>query len=285
MVKNVVITGVSSGIGRASLDILHAKGYHVFGSVRNQADSDHLSKIYPDRFTPLLFDVQNHDEVIKASKVVFEQCETLAGLINNAGIAIPGPLEHLSEEQFEKQLDINVKSIRRITNLFLPFLGAEPNSSKPPGRIINISSVSGLFNSPFNGAYSISKHALESMTDIYRRELRKYGIKVIAIEPGPIKTEIWKKNLNKMDEFKDSDYYEVLQKADKIIENAERNALPVESVSKLIAKCLVAKRPKTRYIVHKGKFVFQLMAYYFPDKLSDWLVHKTLTSSNRHRPF
>ena len=285
MVKNVVITGVSSGIGRASLDILHAKGYHVFGSVRNQADSDHLSKIYPDRFTPLLFDVQNHDEVIKASKVVFEQCETLAGLINNAGIAIPGPLEHLLEEQFEKQLDINVKSIRRITNLFLPFLGAEPNSSKPPGRIINISSVSGLFNSPFNGAYSISKHALESMTDIYRRELRKYGIKVIAIEPGPIKTEIWKKNLNKMDEFKDSDYYEVLQKADKIIENAERNALPVESVSKLIAKCLVAKRPKTRYIVHKGKFVFQLMAYYFPDKLSDWLVHKTLTSSNRHRPF
>jgi short-subunit dehydrogenase len=107
---------------------------------------------------------------------------------------------------------------------------------------------------------------------------------VIAIEPGPIKTEIWKKNLNKMDEFKDSDYYKVLQKADKIIENAERNALPVESISKLIAKCLVAKRPKTRYIVHKGKFVFQLMAYYFPDKLSDWLVHKTLSSTNRHRP-
>ena len=122
------------------------------------------------------------------------------------------------------------------------------------------------------------------MTDIYRRELRLYGIKVIAIEPGPIKTEIWKKNLNKMDEFKDSDYYEVLQKADKIIENAERNALPVESVSKLIAKCFVAKRPKTRYIVHKGKFVFRLMAYYFPDKLSDWLVHKTLSSTNRHRP-
>ena len=284
MTKNVVITGVSSGIGRASLDILHAKGYHIFGSVRKQADAEKLSKIYPDRFTPLQFDVQNHDEVVKASKVVFEQCETLAGLINNAGIAIPGPLEHLSEEQFEKQLDVNVKSIRRITNLFLPLLGAKPNSSKPPGRIINISSVSGLFNSPFNGGYSISKHALESMTDIYRRELRQYGIKVIAIEPGPIKTEIWKKNLNKMDEFKDSDYYEVLQKADKIIENAERNALPVEKVSKLIAKCLVTKRPKTRYIVHKGKFVFELMAYYFPDKLSDWLVHKTLSSTNRHRP-
>ena len=122
------------------------------------------------------------------------------------------------------------------------------------------------------------------MTDIYRRELRQYDIKVIAIEPGPIKTEIWKKNLNKMGEFKDSDYYGVLQKADKIIENAEHNALSVESVSKLIAKCLVAKRPKTRYIVHKDKFAFRLMAYYFPDKLSDWLVHKTLSSTSRHRP-
>ena len=285
MVKNIVITGVSSGIGRASLDLLREKGFHIFGSVRNQADADKLSKIYPDRFTPLLFDVQNHDEVVRASKVVFEHCETLAGLINNAGIAIPGPLEHLSEKQFEKQLDVNVKSIRRITNLFLPLLGAKLNASKPPGRIINISSVSGLFNSPYNGAYSISKHALESMTDIYRRELRRYGIKVIAIEPGPIKTEIWKKNLNKMDEFKDSNYYEVLQKADKIIENAERNALPVENVTRLVAKCLTVSRPKTRYIVHKNKFAFRLMAYYLPDKITDWLVHKTLASSNRHRPF
>jgi NAD(P)-dependent dehydrogenase (short-subunit alcohol dehydrogenase family) len=284
MAKSIVITGVSTGIGRASLDLLHEKGYHIFGSVRNQADADKLSKIYPDRFTPLRFDVQNHDEVVKASKVVFEQCETLVGLINNAGIAIPGPLELLSEEQFEKQLDVNVKSIRRITNLFLPLLGTKPGSAKQPGRIINISSVSGLFNSPFNGAYSISKHALESMTDIYRRELRRYGIKVIAIEPGPIKTEIWKKNLNKMDEFKDSDYYEVLQKADKIIENAERNALPVENLSRLVAKCLTVSRPKTRYIVHKNKFAFRLMAYYLPDKITDWLVHKTLTSSNRHRP-
>ena len=89
---------------------MHEKGYHIFGSVRNQADADKLSKIHPDRFTPLLFDVQNHDEVVRASKVVFEHCETLVGLINNAGIAIPGPLEHLSEQQFEKQLDVNVKS-------------------------------------------------------------------------------------------------------------------------------------------------------------------------------
>ena len=285
MEKNVVITGVSTGIGRATLDLLHSKGFNVFGSIRNQADADKLSKIYPNRFTPLQFDVQNHDEVVKASKVIFDQCESLVGLINNAGIAVPGPLEHLSEKKFEKQLDINVKSVRRITNLFLPLLGAKSNPNKPPGRIINISSLSGLFNSPFNGAYCISKHALESMTDIYRRELKQFGIKVSAIEPGPIRTEIWKKNLNKMDEFEDSSYFKILQNANKIIKNSEQNALPVEKVSKLIAKCLIVDRPKTRYIVHKKKFVFRIMAYYFSDKLADWLVYKTLSSENRHRPF
>ena len=123
MEKNVIITGVSSGIGRATLDILLGKGYHVFGSVRNQADADELTKIYPDRFTPLRFDVQNHDEVVKASKL-FEQCETLTGLINNAGIAIPGPLELYQKRSLKSNL-ILLKSIRRITNLFLPLLGAK----------------------------------------------------------------------------------------------------------------------------------------------------------------
>ena len=99
-------------------------------------------------------------------------------------------------ENFEEQLDVNVKSMRRITNLFLPLLGAHLDYKYNPGRIINMSSISGLFSSPFNGSYSISKHAVESMTDVYRRELRQFGIKVIAIEPGPIKTKIWQKNLN-----------------------------------------------------------------------------------------
>ena len=186
MVKYIVITGVSTGIGRDALNLLHKKGYNIFGSVRKEADAKKLSESYPERFTPLIFDVQNHDEVVKAAKVVFETCDVLHALINNAGIAVPGPLQHMSEKDFERQLDINLKSVRRITNLFLPLLGAAPNFKNVPGRIINISSISGLFNSPFNGAYSISKHALESMTDVYRRELRRYNIKVVAIEPGPI---------------------------------------------------------------------------------------------------
>ncbi|MDA0779520.1 MAG: SDR family NAD(P)-dependent oxidoreductase [Bacteroidetes bacterium] len=284
MNKHIVITGVSTGIGRDALDVLHKKDYHIFGSVRKVEDAERLAKKYPDRFTPLIFDVQNHDAVIKASKVVFEQCSSLDGLINNAGIAVPGPMQHLSEVDFERQLDINLKAVRRITNLFLPLLGATANFEYSPGRIINISSVSGLFNSPFNGAYSISKHALESMTDIYRRELRRYGIQVIAIEPGPIKTDIWQKNLNSMEQYAETDYFDVLQKADKMIENAEKSALPVSRISNLILKCLTIKHPKTRYIVHRNRLFFKLLAYYFPDKLVDWFIHKTLTSGNKHRP-
>lgn len=284
MVKYIVITGVSTGIGRDALGLLHKKGYNIFGSVRKEADAKKLSESYPERFTPLIFDVQNHDEVVKAAKVVFETCDVLHALINNAGIAVPGPLQHMSEKDFERQLDINLKSVRRITNLFLPLLGAAPNFKNVPGRIINISSISGLFNSPFNGAYSISKHALESMTDVYRRELRRYNIKVVAIEPGPIQTAIWQKSLNSMDKYSHTDYNDVLQKANMMIEKSENAALPVSRISNLILKCLTTRNPKTRYIVHKNKLLFKLLAYYLPDRLVDWFIHRTLTRGNRHRP-
>ena len=284
MVKYIVITGVSTGIGRDTLSLLHKKSYYIFGSVRKEADAKKLSESYPERFTPLIFDVQNHDEVVKAAKVVFETCDVLHALINNAGIAVPGPLQHMSEKDFERQLDINLKSVRRITNLFLPLLGAAPNFKNVPGRIINISSISGLFNSPFNGAYSISKHALESMTDVYRRELRRYNIKVVAIEPGPIQTAIWQKSLNSMDKYSHTDYNDVLQKANMMIEKSENAALPVSRISNLILKCLTTRNPKTRYIIHKNKLLFKLLAFYLPDRLVDWFIHRTLTRGNRHRP-
>ena len=284
MKKNIVITGVSSGIGHDALRLLHQKGYHIYGSVRKEADAKSLTEAYPQRFTPLIFDVQDQDAVNQAAKRVFEACDRIDALINNAGVAVPGPLQFVTEADFERQMDINLKSVRRITNTFLPLLGTAPDFKGLPGRIINVSSISGLFSSPFNGVYSISKHALESMTDVYRRELRRYGIKVMAIEPGPIKTKIWGKNLNSMAQFADTDYYDILQKADKMIENTEKNALPVARTSNVILKCITKKYPKTRYIVHKNAFVFKIVANYLPDKLVDWFIHRSLSKGNRHRP-
>lgn len=284
MGKNIVITGVSTGIGRDALKLLHQKGYHIYGSVRKETDAKLLTKAYPQRFTPLIFDVQDQAAVTQAAKVVFEECDRIETLINNAGIAVPGPLQFVNEEDFEKQMDINLKSVRRITNTFLPLLGTATDFKGKPGRIINISSISGLLSVPFNGVYSISKHALESMTDVYRRELRRYGIKVIAIEPGPIKTKIWGKNLNSMEQFANTDYYDILQKANKMIENTEKNAFPVSRTSDVILKCVTKKNPKTRYIVHKNAFIFKIFVNYFPDKLLDWFINRGLSKGNRHRP-
>ncbi|MGB4840321.1 MAG: SDR family NAD(P)-dependent oxidoreductase [Saprospiraceae bacterium] len=280
----VFITGVSSGIGYHVMEALIANGYHVIGSLRKEEDRDRISKLFPNNATLLNFDVRNVDQSVSEIKRVMPLLKEhgLSCLINNAGIAMPGPMQYLSDEDFETQLDVNVKSVRRITNMLLPFLGTD--TKYKPGRIINISSVSGLFNSPFNGAYCISKHALESMNDIYRRELAMFGIKVVAIEPGPIKTSIWSKNLGGLDKYKETEYGTILSKANQMIENSEKSALDVEVISALIIKILSSSNPKTRYIVHRKKFIFKFLAYYLPDKWVDILIARTLASGDNYRP-
>lgn len=282
--KYIFITGVSSGIGQDALETLITEGYHVIGTVRMQEDADRIHRLYPNKCTILVFDVRNiaamTSEIGKIKPML--EVSGLSCLINNAGVAVPGPLQYLSEDDFEAQIDINVKSVRRITNSLLPYLGM--NNSYPKGKIINISSISGLFNSPYNGAYCISKHALESMNDVYRRELAPFGIKVVAIEPGPIKTKIWGKNLGSMDKFMDTEYGEILGSANKLIENAEKSALDVNVISKLILRIVRTTSPKTRYIVHRKTWLFKILAYYLPDKLADKLVAKTMANKEQYRP-
>lgn len=191
--KTILITGVSTGIGYDAFAKLYALGYHVIGTVRKREDAERLRAKFKENATILEFDVRDIDKCRIAIESVFPLLseDGLTCLINNAGVAIPGPLQHLSEEDFENQLDVNVKSVRRITNLLLPYLGVDKRFQ--PGRMINMSSVSGLFNAPFNGAYCISKHALESMTDIYRRELAMFGIKVVAMKLVQLKPPFGKK--------------------------------------------------------------------------------------------
>lgn len=282
--KYIFITGVSSGIGYDAMVTFCLRGYHVIGTVRNQDDAQKIREKLGDRCTILLFDVQD----IPACKAAIDQIKPmleksgLLALINNAGIAMPGPLQYLTETQFETQLDVNVKAVRRITNELLPYLGIKP--TYPPGKVIQISSVSGLFNTPFNGAYCISKHALESMTDIYRRELLPFGIKVVAVEPGPIKTDIWSKNIGSLDNFKDTEYGSLLVSADKMIENAEKSAFDVQVISQLLIKIVESKNPKTRYLVHRKKWLFKLLAYYLPDRWVDRLIIKTMAKKENYRP-
>jgi NAD(P)-dependent dehydrogenase (short-subunit alcohol dehydrogenase family) len=281
MTKFICITGVSTGIGRALLDFFHQKGYHIIGSVRNHDAVTDLQSNYTERLTVLCFDVRNQE----ATQIAFADIKNLLSqghlelLINNAGIAMPGPLECLTEEQFEEQLDINLKSVRRITNLLLPYL-----KSGNPGRIINISSVSGILNTPFMGAYCISKHALESMTEIYRRELRMFGIKVISILPGPIKTEIWKKNIGKLNPFFETEYGHLLKNADKLIEKSDAQGLPAERVCMAVWKAFTARNPKTGYIVHKSPNVIRFISKVLPSLWLDVLMAKTMSKGDKIRP-
>jgi len=282
--KNIFITGVSTGIGYDALTSLVSRGYFVIGTVRKSEDADKLKKEFGDKCIILIFDVRDVDKCTAEIKKVIPKLEKegLFCLINNAGIAIPGPLQHITEDEFEQQMDVNVKSVRRITNMLLPYLGTDKKYT--PGKIINISSVSGLFNSPYNGSYCISKHALESMTDVYRRELAMFCIRVSAIQPGPIKTEIWNKSKGTLDRFKDTAYGELLSSANKMIENAEKSAFDVKVVTDIIINILQSKQPKTKYLIHRKKFLFRLLAFYLPDKLVDKMIAKTLAKKDNYRP-
>ena len=282
--KNIFITGVSTGIGYDALTSLVSRGYFVIGTVRKSEDADKLKKEFGDKCIILIFDVRDVETSMAEISTVIPKMEKegLYCLINNAGIAIPGPLQHITEDEFEQQMDVNVKSVRRITNMLLPYLGTDKKYE--PGKIINISSVSGLFNSPYNGSYCISKHALESMTDVYRRELAMFGIRVSAIQPGPIKTEIWNKSKGTLDRFKDTAYGELLSSADKMIENAEKSAFDVKVVTDIIINILQSKQPKTKYLIHRKKFLFRLLAFYLPDKLVDKMIAKTLAKKDNYRP-
>ncbi len=282
----IFITGVSTGIGYDAFKTLCQSGYHVIGTVRKTEDASRLTEKFGTQCTILVFDVTDivkmQFELEKVKSILEEH--GLKCLINSAGLAVPGPLQYLTEDEFELQLDVNVKAVRRITNAMIPFLKINHSKNITPNKIINISSVSGLFNSPFNGAYCISKHALESMNDVYRRELADFGIQVIAIEPGPIKTEIWRKNFGGLDRFKDTEYGKILGSANKIISNAEKSALDVSVITQFITKIINSKNPKTRYIVHQNRLMFKILAYWLPDKWVDKLVKKTMKNKESFRP-
>jgi NAD(P)-dependent dehydrogenase (short-subunit alcohol dehydrogenase family) len=193
--KSVVVTGVSTGIGWGITKVLIQNGYRVFDSVRKTQDAERLSKEFGANFVPLIFDVTDEAAVEASAQQVREQLqgEKLFGLVNNAGIAVPGPLMYLHASEFRQQLEVNLVSVLIVTKAFFLLLGGDRSLSGQAGRIINISSVGGKRGSPFLGAYVSSKHALEGFSESLRRELMLYGIDVIIVGPGAVATPIWDK--------------------------------------------------------------------------------------------
>lgn len=271
--KNIIITGASSGIGLATARIFLANGHRVFGSVRSQADADRLIADLGNHFIPLIFDVTNNADVLAAAEIVKNKVGTegVSLLVNNAGIVASGPLQHLDIQELTQQFDINVLGVHRVTQAFLPLLGAARDPSVPKGKIINISSVNGFIYTPFVGAYCGSKAALEAMSDVLRRELSAFGVQVVIVQPGPIKTPIWEKARQVANLYPETEYANALKSTLHGLKKAEQNALPVEKVSALIYKISQKRNPKTRYLMTPNQWLIQIIRH-LPTKWLDFIL-------------
>ena len=277
--RSVVVTGVSTGIGWGISNLLLQHGFRVFGSVRKAQDAERLSSEFGEAFVPLLFDVTEEAAVQAAAQQVREQLdgETLFGLVNNAGIAVPGPLVHLPTDDFRHQLEVNLVSVLIVTKAFLTLLGADRSLNGKPGRIINMSSVSGTIGYPFVGAYAASKHGLEGFSETLRRELMLYGIDVIIIGPGSVATPIWDKaEQADLSPYAETDYVESARRAHEFMIRNGRRGLPPERVSEVVLQALTAPRPRVRYAVVRENAVAHFMISILPKRVIDALIARNL---------
>lgn len=255
--KSVVVTGSSTGIGWGASKVLIAKGFRVFGSVRKAADGERLVEELGPNFVPLLFDVTDAAAVARAAEKVAAALggETLAGLVNNAGIAIAGPLLYLKVDEFKQQLDVNVTGQLIVTQAFAPLLGADRSRRGEPGRIVFISSVGGKNANPFMGPYCASKFAIEGMAESLRRELMVFGIDVIIVAPGAVATPIWDKaDQVDVNIYANTPYMKSLLGLKEYMVRLGKIGLPPEKLGEVVHTALTAARPKVRYTVTPEAF-------------------------------
>ncbi|HXO73077.1 MAG TPA: SDR family oxidoreductase [Bradyrhizobium sp.] len=276
--QSVVITGTSTGIGWGTAKVLLDRGFRVFGSVRKQEDADRLKDEFGANFTPLLFDVTDEAQVLAAAQDVRAELEgeTLAGLVNNAGIAVAGPVLELSVDEFRRQMDVNVIGPIIATQAFAPLLGADPSLHGPKGRIVMISSVAGKNGNPLMSAYSASKHAVEGLSESLRREMMLFGIDVIIVAPGPVKTPIWGKAEEvDISRYGNSPFLPALERIGKFMMQLGENGLPAEKIGELIHLALTAPNPRVRYQIAPDP-MRHLMTAILPKRMVDRIIAKRL---------
>jgi NAD(P)-dependent dehydrogenase (short-subunit alcohol dehydrogenase family) len=276
--QSVVVTGTSTGIGHGTAKVLIARGFQVFGSVRKQADADRLKQEFGGNFVPLLFDVTDEAAVNAAAAEVRAALkgETLAGLVNNAGIAVSGPLLELPVADFRRQIEVNVMGPVIATKAFGPLLGADPSLQGRRGRIVMISSVAGKNGNPLFSPYSTSKHAIEGLSESLRREFLLFGIDVIVIGPGVVKTPIWDKAEEiDISAYRNSPFLPILERMRGYMLTMAKNGLPAEQIGEAVYQALTLSRPKVRYEISPEPFRM-LMMRILPKRTLDRVIGKRL---------
>jgi NAD(P)-dependent dehydrogenase (short-subunit alcohol dehydrogenase family) len=273
-VKSVLITGASTGIGRATALHLDATGWRVFAGVRKEEDAASLRDAGSERLVPLMLDVTDASQIKAAAEKIGGEAGTgLDGLVNNAGIAVPGPLETLPVEDFKRQIEVNLTAHVAVTQAMLPAIRTAR------GRIVFITSIGGLMAFPMFGAYHAAKFGLEAVGDVFRRELRPWGIKVAIIEPGSIATPIWERGDAEVDALAERVgdrhaelYGEASAAFREVARKTGERGIPPERVAVKIEHALSARRPRTRYLVGADARGQALVARVLPDRLVDWIV-------------
>ena len=271
--RSVVVTGASTGIGHGCVKVLTAAGFHVFPAVRKQSDADRLAAEFGTKVTPLLFDVTDVHAVAAAARQVDEalQGRTLFGLVNNAGMAVAGPLLYLRIEDFERQLDINVTGQLVVTQAFAALLGADRDRKGPPGRIVMMSSIGSKNALPFAGPYAASKFAVDGLSEALRRELMLFGIDVVIIAPGAVVTPIWDKTEEAIAPFGNTPYAPILEKMKTIMLDTAAKGLPAERIGQAVHTALTTATPKARYTVTPNPFQ-TFLTRYLPRRLVDRMI-------------
>jgi NAD(P)-dependent dehydrogenase (short-subunit alcohol dehydrogenase family) len=273
----VVITGASSGIGEACAHHLAGLGFNVFAGVRKQEDAE---RVTGPRIEPVMLDVGDDASVSAAADQIRSAAggRGLAGLVNNAGIAIAGPLEFIDITDFQHQLEVNVTGVLRTTQAMLPLIREGTR-----GRIVNISSIGGRVAVPLLGPYSASKFAVEALSDALRRELRPWGIDVAVIEPGTVATPIWEKSVAAADDGQQDAPPELHERYGELIERVRTESLknatagvPPQEVAEAVAHALTAAKPKTRYLVGRDAKMRAPLAKVMPDRTMDAAIARAL---------
>ncbi len=275
--KSVVVTGISSGIGRGITTVLVEHGFHVFGSVRNVNDATKLQAEFGEAVTPLVFDVTDEAAVARAAAAVKQNLggEPLAGLVNNAGISFTGPLLYQPLDEFRKQVEVNLTGAFIVTQAFALLL-CHPETQRA-GRVINISSVGGKMGPPFLGAYAATKHGLEGMSESLRRELQVFGIKVVVIGPGSVATPIWDKaEAADARRYRDTVYSQPLKKFTEFMLEGGRKGLSPERIGEVVLTALTVPRPRLRYDPIPDKLKNWTLPNLLPRRLLDRIIGKQL---------
>jgi NAD(P)-dependent dehydrogenase (short-subunit alcohol dehydrogenase family) len=276
--KSVVVTGASTGIGWAVVKVLAQRGLHVFGSVRKTADAERLVAAFGDGVTPLIFDVTDQAAVREAALQVEAVLggATLAGLVNNAGVAVAGPLLHLPIDEWRQQLEVNLTGVVIATQAFAPLVGARGTGPEDPGRIVNIGSVGGRNANPFMAPYCTTKFGLEGLSESLRRELLPFGVDVIVVAPGAVATPIWEKaDETDTAAYAGTVYGPALDRLRAYMLSIGKSGLAPEKIGEVVHTALTAAKPKVRYTVtpQPGQF---LLSQVLPKRTLDRIVGKRL---------